>query len=297
MPSFWNEEGAQLFIDLELEATDVVLVSYVKAGTTWVNKIIHCLLRMDDKGDVQDIPGDYGKTGQVYPEWLPAKVPDDPEWLGIGPFGSFGKLCFSDLCAMPKPRLFSTHCPAAELLPQSLQRTGRLVYVTRNPKDCLNSLHYFRGEAKDGWTGNEHGPGSLERFLTGVNAYGSFFDHVLTASALIEGPCAGRALVVYYEDLIADISSHIQRIAKFLGIALSDAKLEAVIKATSFESMSAGSAGKAVSAMLCRKGVCCDWKNAPLSAEQWARVDQAFEEKLGMCSLAHPLRPWMDLEI
>ena len=35
--------------------------------------------------------------------------------------------------------------------------TGRLIVCLRNPKDVLTSLHFFRGEAKDGWLGNEHG--------------------------------------------------------------------------------------------------------------------------------------------
>ena len=41
----------------------------------------------------------------------------------------------------------------------------RLIVCLRNPKDVLTSLHFFRGEAKDGWLGNEHGPGSLARFI------------------------------------------------------------------------------------------------------------------------------------
>ena len=55
----------------------------------------------------------------------------------------------------------------AALLPEELKTRGRLIYVIRNPKDCCNSLHYFRGEAKDGWLGNENGPGSFDRFLSG----------------------------------------------------------------------------------------------------------------------------------
>jgi len=295
MPSFFNEEGCKLFGDLELEADDVVLVSFPKAGTTWVNKIIHCLLRMDESGVLPAINGDLGASGQVYPDWLPAQKPADPSWPGIGPGGLFGKVDFADLCAQPRPRLFTTHLPA-ELLPRSLARTGRLVYVLRNPKDCLNSLHFFRGEAKDGWLGNEHGPGSLERFLTGVNAYGSFFDHVLSLSGFIEGLAADRVLVIYYEDLRSDHSAGVQQLDDFLKVPLPEAKLQAVCAATSFKAMSSGSAGKEVSAMLCRKGICGDWQGAPLSREQWARMDRAFEAHLGSCPLAQPMQRWLTWE-
>jgi len=294
MPSFFNEEGGRLWVDLELEEEDVVMVSFVKAGTTWVNKIIHCLLRMDENGILPQIDGaDLGASGQIYPEWLPAAKPEDPEWIGVGPGGIFGKVDFSDLKSQPRPRLFSTHC-TGEVLPRSLSQRGRLVYVIRNPKDCLNSLHYFRGEAKDGWFGNEHGPGSWERFQSGVNAYGSFCDHVLSTAAVMEQRCAGRSLVVYYEDLKLDLSAGIQRIAEFLGVPISDGKLQEILKVTSFESMAGGSTGQGVSKMLMRKGVAGDWINAPVSDEQWAQFDTWFDTKLGECSIAKPLRPWMD---
>mmetsp|Transcript_21990 Transcript_21990/g.62475 ORF Transcript_21990/g.62475 Transcript_21990/m.62475 type:complete len:312 (+) Transcript_21990:71-1006(+) len=293
MPSFFNPEGMKLFEEMELEADDVLMVSFVKAGTTWVNKIIHCLLRMDDEGRIQETKGtDLGASGQIYPEWLPAKKPDDPEWTGIGPGGHFGKVDFPELLAQPRPRLFSTHLPGP-LLPKSIERQGRLVYVLRNPKDCLNSLHYFRGEAKDGWLGNEHGPGSLARYLGGVNAYGSFFDHVSSTNDVIETKLQGRALVVYYEDLKEDLAGGIKRIAEFLAMPLSEQKLQAIHAATTFEAMSGGSAGKTVSAMLCRKGICGDWASAPLTAEHWAEVDRTFEDKIGHLKIAEPLRRWM----
>jgi len=294
MPAWFHEEGAKAFRELELEADDVVLVSIPKTGTTWVNKILHCLLRMDESGSMPlAAPGsDLGASGQIYPDFLTLSMPEDPDWPGAGPGGLLGKCCIADLFSQPRPRLFSTHM-LAELLPESLSRTGRLVYVLRNPKDTMTSLHYFRGEPKDGWTGNEHGAGTLERFLSGVNAYGSFFDHVVSMSQYMEGPCAGRAIVVYYEELHRDLKGGIASLAEFLQVPLSEEKLEAVYKLTTFDAMSKGSASKGVSAVLCRKGICGDWQNAPLTPEQWARVDTAFEERIGSNPLAQPLRPWM----
>ena len=65
-----------------------------------------------------------------------------------------------------------------EPLPAELARaggSGRLVIVLRNLKDVLTALHFSGGEPKDGWLGNEHGPGSLARFIC-PNAYGSAFE-------------------------------------------------------------------------------------------------------------------------
>ena len=81
--------------------------------------------------------------------------------------GFFGGTTFGDLVSQKSPRLFSTHMPP-RYLPKDLMRedgAGRLVILVRNLKDVLCSLHFHRGEAEDGWLGNEHGPGSLARFL------------------------------------------------------------------------------------------------------------------------------------
>eukprot|EP00405_Crypthecodinium_cohnii_P010897 CAMPEP_0206434564 /NCGR_PEP_ID=MMETSP0324_2-20121206/9248_1 /ASSEMBLY_ACC=CAM_ASM_000836 /TAXON_ID=2866 /ORGANISM="Crypthecodinium cohnii, Strain Seligo" /LENGTH=317 /DNA_ID=CAMNT_0053901133 /DNA_START=40 /DNA_END=993 /DNA_ORIENTATION=+ len=298
VPGWFSEEGCQAFIDMDLRDDDVVMVSYVKAGTTWVNKIIHSLLRLDENGKPQEgLKGrvDLGATGQIYPDWLTVDKPDDPDWPGVGPGGLTGKVCFKDLLDQPQPRLFSTHC-ADNLLPKALAKNGRLVYVLRNPKDCLNSLHYFRGEAKDGWLGNEHGPGSLERFVTGVNAYGSIFDHVARMQQFMDTNCPDRSMVVYYEDLVTDLRAGIQKLAKFLNVPLSDAKLEAIYSMTTFSAMSAGTVGK-ISQILCRKGVAGDWVNAPLSDEHWARVEKTFEETIGSLPIAQPLRKYMQRPI
>jgi len=167
------------------------------------------------------------------------------------------------------------------------------VYVLRNPKDCMNSLHFFQGEPKDGWKGNEYGLGTLERFLSGANAYGSFFHHVLSMSEFIDTSCADRACVVYYEDFESDIKSNVRKLAEFLNVDMSEEKLKAICQVTSFDAMKNGSAGDMVSKSLCRKGVCRDWVNAPLTEEDWLRFDEIFQDRLGTCPLAHPLRAWM----
>lgn len=83
------------------------------------------------------------------------------------------------MLAQPSPRLISTHL-FGDYLPDQLQQRGRLIIVLRNLKDTLCSLHFFRGEAEDGWTGNEKGPGSFARFIdpNSPNAYGSAFTFI-----------------------------------------------------------------------------------------------------------------------
>jgi hypothetical protein len=57
---------------------------------------------------------------------------------------------WSDLVGQADPRLFSSHI-RADLLPRDLLKgTGKLIYVLRNPKDELTSMHFFQGEPRVG---------------------------------------------------------------------------------------------------------------------------------------------------
>lgn len=286
-PGFSNEAAVEEFTKLSLKPADTVMVSIPKAGTTWVNKILYLLLRTDTEGVLPEFDGpDIGANGQIYPDWLPVGSEKQP----VGPGGMMGNWSFDDLKTQHEPRLFSTHVPAG-LLPEDLKQCGRCVYVLRNPKDCLNSLHYFRGEAKDGWLGNEHGPGSFERYITGVNAYGSFFDHVSGMEDYIHEFLGDRALVLYYEQLKGDITGQVGRIADFLGVEMTRAKLEAVLHEVDINTMKAKK--DSISSVLIRKGVCKDWENAQIPAEKWLEFDAIFEETIGSRPIAQPFRSAM----
>ena len=52
MPPFFNDEAAEAFEALETRADDVILASPMKAGTTWVHKILALMLHgLDDAGE------------------------------------------------------------------------------------------------------------------------------------------------------------------------------------------------------------------------------------------------------
>ena len=149
--------------------------------------------------------------------------------------------------------------------------------------DSLSSLHFFRGEPKDGWLGNEHGPGSVARFCSPScpNAYDSFFTWVRETERCIAPLVAsGRCLVVYYEAMHEDLPRELHRIADFLGMPLSDAKRAALIDAVSPASMSEH--------ITFRKGEVGDWRNH-LDAETWKVVDEAITQNLASSELYAPL--------
>lgn len=99
-------------------------------------------------------------------------------------------------------------------------------------------MHRADLQAKDGWLGNEHGPGSFNRFLADPtpNAFGSYWDHIREMEKLVDtlGP---RALVLYYEEIKADPHGQVTRLAEFLGIKPSKKLIDAVVDATTFKAM------------------------------------------------------------
>ena len=299
VPFFFQAPTAEAFAALDVRADDVVMSSLVKGGTTWCHKIIFSLLHgIDDSGElVSSAAGTVGSKGQVYPDAIVLRrgAPPDPAntpEMDAGRQKFFGDWTFEDdLCGQPSPRLFSTHLPA-EHLPAALvapDGKGRLVVVLRNLKDVLASLHYFRGEPKDGWLGNEHGPGSLARFLDPEcpNAYGSVFDFVRGHDALAKR-LGARVHVVYYEELQRDLRGELERLASFLGASLPPAKLDAIVAAVAFDAMKQSGDMSVVM----RKGGVGDWRNH-LSREHWQAFDAAFDAALDGVALAEPMRPHM----
>lgn len=309
VPPFFHEESAAAFRTMDMQPSDVVLSSLVKGGTTWCHKLVWSLLHgIDEEGNLVERAAEggvsVGASGQIYPDALPLQKPVGPPTSDGERFrrNVFGEGCFGDLLAQPAPRLFSTHF-AGEFLPQQLlapDGQGRLIIMLRNLKDVLTSLHFFRGEAKDGWLGNEHGPGSLARFLEpdSPNAYGSCFEWIKQmdqVNQLLQA--SGRVCVVYFEQLKLNLQSEVERLAAFLGVRLTPAKLAAVLEAVSFGSMKhhgkdvGASAAPGTFSILLRKGEIGDWKNH-MGESEWAQCDEAFNERLGAVALAQPLIPF-----
>uniref|UniRef100_A0A061RVB2 Sulfotransferase n=1 Tax=Tetraselmis sp. GSL018 TaxID=582737 RepID=A0A061RVB2_9CHLO len=209
---------------------------------------------------------------QLYPEALPQNPPEtaDPVW---------GRWSLSDLAEQRNPRLFSTHL-APKYLPKQLLSRGRIIYVMRNPKDAYLSLHYFKGEPRDGFMGNEHGPGSFARYLAppaeSQDPYGSYFQHVRDMQELFgRAEMTGRYAVVYYEELKTETREQIRRLATFLGAEISERKLGEIEKQVSFHNMKSGMDSNRANLVM-RKGEVGDWKNLASpsrspSARGWLR--------------------------
>ena len=174
---------------------DVFVATYVKAGTTWVQQILHGLLRGGESG---------GRYGESVP-WLEACA-SSPEV--IGPREAPG-WTMEEINAAPGPRYFKTHAKVEDL-PRGDARP-RVICVARNPKDTVVSLyHHARNKPEFGFSGDFET--FLRIFLSDLAENGSWFDHVLGWYQ----ECRRHPethLFLKYEDLHDDTAAVVQQLA------------------------------------------------------------------------------------
>ncbi|NXY89436.1 ST2B1 Sulfotransferase, partial [Alcedo cyanopectus] len=257
-----TQESLGFATSFAFRATDVLIATYPKSGTTWMQEILTLLF---SRGDI--LPA------KTIPNWERAP------WLEQIYF----RTALQD---SGTHRLITTHLPARVLAPALRQSKAKVIYVARNPKDVAVSFYHFHRLAKF-----LPDPGSfdafLTRFLEGTVHYGSWFDHV-------KGWLGQRNLLdifyVTYEELHQDLRGTAQRLSTFLGIPLAPATLEALEQHCSFAAMRDNTMAN-YSLIPCeimdhsqgrfmRKGVVGDWRDH-FSPQQNALFNRLYQEEMG----------------
>ena len=168
-----------------VRATDTLIVTYPKCGTTWVTAIVHALRT---RGGVQDFE----------------------EITEVVPWDILALDCGQDLDAdqVAVPRLFKSHEPWDEVA-----KGGKYVYVCRHPADALVSFYNFLPAYM-----HCEGIGIelfAEAIFGGLSQAGGVWSHFVGwIRAAREHP--DRILVITFEDLKRDLAAEIDRISRFL---------------------------------------------------------------------------------
>lgn len=217
----WNEF---LFRD-----DDIVIATYAKSGTTWVQQIVGQLLF---GGDPDLVPG-------ALSPWLDMRV-SIPEKLDL-------------LAAQTHRRFIKTHLPADALV---ISPKARYLYVARDGRDVVWSFYNHH---------RNHTPGFYERVNNTPRRVGppfgpppddirqywhdwmdrdgypywSFWESVRTWWALRDLP---NVRLVHFADLKRDMPAEIRRIAGFLVIPIDESRWEAILEYCSFDWMKANAA-------------------------------------------------------
>ncbi|XP_058023525.1 sulfotransferase 6B1-like [Ahaetulla prasina] len=250
---------------------DIILASYPKTGSSWVQRILMQLEVASGKYDE-----DEQKRRQQTLQELSLIY-----FLESGEPGKFERME-----KLPSRQIIKTHL-IPQKLPKSLfEQKAKILVLLRNPKDIAVSYFHFSKGIKlisDQETWDEY----FEAFITGKVAYGSYFDHVIEWNKHLDD---SNIFFITYEEIKENPASALKKIAKFFDLSVTEKKIESIVKETCFESMkdNAGIYGK-VGQVLFRKGIVGDWRSV-FSESQNEKMDRKFEETIAKTKLGMMLK-------
>ncbi|XP_015665841.1 sulfotransferase 1C2-like [Protobothrops mucrosquamatus] len=265
-------ENWNLISGFQARPDDLLLCTYPKAGTTWIQEIVDMV---QHRGDAQKCARAPINERSPYIEFfLPKPIPSG----------------FELALAMPSPRTLKSHFPV-HLLPTSFwEQNCKIIYVARNAKDCAVSYFYFNrmlkmNQALEKWED------FLENFIAGKVAYGSWCDHV---RGWWEAKDHHPILYLFYEDIKENPAREIQKVAEFLNIELSVSVLDQIVRHTMFENMKDNPMAnysnipsffmdQTVSPFM-RKGTVGNWKEH-FTVAQSEQLDEICIQQLGYSGL------------
>ncbi|XP_059169969.1 sulfotransferase 1C4-like [Physella acuta] len=256
----------------QVRPDDVFIVTYPKAGTTWIQEITWLLMH----------DGNF-EGAMATPVYLRS------------PFLEFKDLILNEVGldlaeAASSPRVIKTHLPS-KLAPAEIhEKKPKVILFFRNPKDlCVSYFHFYKssssfGDFKGDWSE------FLEMFCEGHVDHGSWFE--FTRSWWTQRDLA-HVKLVYYEDMKKNPFDAVRELADFLGKGdLDDVTISRIVTHCSFEKMRENpmtnhldvySIDSSVSPLL-RKGMVGDWKRH-FTVKQNEDFDQLYSEKLGQLNI------------
>lgn len=203
---FATEEGMARGLAFRPRPSDVFIATYAKAGTTWMQQIVHGLRT----GGAMD----FGEITEVVP------------WIELA--ADLGLDAEAEQAA--DPRAYKTHLDWHEV-----PKGGRYIAIVRHPYDVALSLYRFM----DGWF-FESGSIGLEEFVREEflkrDSGEDYWHHVLSWWQQ-----RGRDDVLFltYEEMKADLSLAVRQVAAFIGIAAEPSRLDIAIRQAGFDFMKA----------------------------------------------------------
>ncbi|KAI6651604.1 hypothetical protein LOD99_4855 [Oopsacas minuta] len=246
--------------------TDIILATYPRSGTTWLQNALH-LLRHKKK--------------------LESNILDSIPFLILPQFDSDKKLK-PEFEAIPPPRILKTHL-AWDIVPKNDK--CKYIYCYRNPKDVFVSMYHhtiashgfgYDGSISDFW----------DLYLKGEVEYGSWFDHVIGWWQQKDNP---NMYLLSYEDLQTNFKDKIEEIAAFTGLELTEELYELIAEECSFKTMKSNKFVEKIftpkpgeNSAHIRKGTVGGWKEV-LTADQNKVIDEMIESRLKGLSIRDKL--------
>lgn len=263
--------------DLRFRPDDIVIATYAKSGTTWMQQIVGQLL----------FRGDPNVAVAEMSPWLDLRVPPKAVKLPL-------------VEAQTNRRFLKTHLPVDAL---RFSPEARYLYIGRDGRDVVWSMYNHHANANASWyaalndTPGRVGP-PIERPPDDVLAYWRdwmardghpfwpFWENVRTWWAIRRLP---NVRLVHFANLKRDLPGEIRAIAAFLEIPIDESRWEAMLEHCSFDWMKrnatqsvplGGAFWDAGAEVFIHKGTNGRWRDV-LGAAECAEYERRAREELG----------------
>jgi hypothetical protein len=230
-----------------LEEDDLLVVGFPKSGTSWLQVMIANL--WDDwktcGGEKRKVPSLHGRNTV------------EGKYYG-----------YADALTLDSPRLMKTHLHL-ELMPSRWPDHGKVIHITRNPKDvCVSMYHelrHMRRTDPNAEVQAEDFRSHVDEFLAGRVPWGPFTDNVLGWHKT-DHP---NLLKITYEEARRNTTDVLERVVKFVGCPVSEGRVAEVVAATDFDAMKKSNLRNQINhpdmredtaTPFMRKGIVGDWK-------------------------------------
>jgi len=195
--------------------SDVLITTAPKAGTTWMQQILY---QMRSGGDP-----DFDNIDAVVP------------WLERPREGKSWQQVLNDYDALPRPRLFKTHCTAQQTPGIG---TASIVLTVRDPRECCVSFYHhlmnMTDEARE--ASGHRRPASFSAHVNNWLEFAAWYRNVKSWWPYRNHE---KVLLLRYKDLKRDIAASVDQIAAFLGWELAPEQKAQVLEYSSFDWMKA----------------------------------------------------------
>jgi aryl sulfotransferase len=263
--------------DFRFRDDDIIISTYAKSGTTWVQQIVAQLVF----AGAEDLP-----VAEMSP-WLDLRVPPKEVKLPA-------------VEAQRHRRFIKTHLPVDALV---YSPVAKYIYIGRDGRDVMWSFHNHHIRANElyyqaindtpGLVGPPIGPPPAsvrQYFLEWLDGDGhpwwSFWDHTKSWWKIRRLP---NMLLMHFTELRSDLPGQIRRIASFLGIDVDESHWDAIVEHCGFDYMKRHATKSAPlggifwdggAQTFIHKGTNGRWRDT-LTAEDCARYERMAVEQLG----------------
>ena len=211
--------------DLNFRDDDIVIATYAKSGTTWVQQIIAQLL-FNGEEEIE--------AAEMSP-WLDLRVPPKEVKLPM-------------VEAQTHRRFLKTHLPVDALV---FSEKAKYIYVGRDGRDVLWSMYNHHSTANAAWyealndtpgrTGPPigHPPSSITQYYhdwldKDGHPFWPFWENIRSWWAITALP---NVYLLHFANLKSDMAKEIRGMAEFIGTRIDETKWDSILRHCSFEYM------------------------------------------------------------